>query len=221
MIDMAIQLKDLVNPEFYIQHGGLWLFLFIVFAETGLFAGFFLPGDSLLFVAGIYCNELAAEFIDLQIDFLNLLMLATLVSAAGILGNIVGYWFGAASGQYLFNKKDSLFFKKKHLNAAKEFYDKNGGGAIVFARFLPIIRTFAPIVAGIVNMDKGKFTLYNVAGSIAWAITMLFAGHYLYQFFLNQFGFDLKSKLELIVVGIIFITTVPVILRVLRKEKIK
>lgn len=221
MIDMAIQLKDLVNPEFYIQHGGLWLFLFIVFAETGLFAGFFLPGDSLLFVAGIYCNELAAEFIDLQIDFLNLLMLATLVSAAGILGNIVGYWFGAASGQYLFNKKDSFFFKKKHLNAAKEFYDKNGGGAIVFARFLPIIRTFAPIVAGIVNMDKGKFTLYNVAGSIAWAITMLFAGHYLYQFFLNQFGFDLKSKLELIVVGIIFITTVPVILRVLRKEKIK
>ena len=219
MIELAIQLKDLVNPEFYIQHGGLWLFLFIVFAETGLFAGFFLPGDSLLFVAGIYCNELAAEFIDLHYDFFNLLLIASLVVFAGVLGNIVGYWFGAASGPYLFNKKDSFFFKRKHLNAAREFYYKHGGGAIVFARFLPIIRTFAPIVAGIVKMEKGKFALYNVIGCIAWAITMLFAGHYLYQFFLNQFGFDLKSKLELIVFGIIFVTTVPVILRLLRKEK--
>jgi membrane-associated protein len=135
------------------------------------------------------------------------------------MGNIVGYWFGAASGPYLFNKKDSFFFKRKHLNAAREFYDKHGGGAIVFARFLPIIRTFAPIVAGIVKMERGKFALYNVIGCIAWAITMLFAGHYLYQFFLNQFGFDLKSKLELIVFGIIFVTTVPVILRLIRKEK--
>lgn len=221
MIELAIQLKDLVNPEFYIQHGGLWLFLFIVFAETGLFAGFFLPGDSLLFVAGIYCDELAAEFIDLKYDFFNLLLVASLVVCAGVLGNIVGYWFGAASGPYLFNKKDSFFFKRKHLNAAREFYDKHGGGAIVFARFLPIIRTFAPIVAGIVKMEKGKFAIYNVIGCIAWAITMLFAGHYLYQFFLNQFGFDLKSKLELIVFGIIFVTTVPVILRLLRKEKNK
>jgi len=219
MIELAIRLKDLLNPEFYIQHGGLWLFLFIVFAETGLFAGFFLPGDSLLFVAGIYCNELAAEFIDLKYDIFNLLLVASLVVCAGVLGNIVGYWFGAASGPYLFNKKDSFFFKRKHLNAAREFYDKHGGGAIVFARFLPIIRTFAPIVAGIVKMEKGKFALYNVIGCIAWAITMLFAGHYLYQFFLNQFGFDLKSKLELIVFGIIFVTTVPVILRLLRKEK--
>ncbi len=219
MIELAIQLKDLVNPEFYIQHGGLWLFLFIVFAETGLFAGFFLPGDSLLFVAGIYCNELAAEFFDLHYDFFNLLLIASLVVCAGVLGNIVGYWFGAASGPYLFNRKDSFFFKLKHLNAAREFYDKHGGGAIVFARFLPIIRTFAPIVAGIVKMERGKFALYNVIGCIAWAITMLFAGHYLYQFFLNQFGFDLKSKLELIVFGIIFVTTVPVILRLIRKEK--
>ncbi len=219
MIELAIQLKDLLNPEFYIQHGGLWLFLFIVFAETGLFAGFFLPGDSLLLVAGIYCNELASEFVDLQYDFFNLLLVATLVVAAGVLGNIVGYWFGAASGPYLFNRKDSFFFKRKHLNAAKEFYDKHGGGAIVFARFLPIIRTFAPIVAGIVKMEKGKFALYNIVGCIAWAITMLFAGHYLYQFFLMQFGFDLKSKLEIIVFGIIFITTVPVIIRLMRKEK--
>ena len=211
MITLAIQFKDLLNPEFYIQHGGLWLFLFIVFAETGLFAGFFLPGDSLLFVAGIYSNELASELVNLQFDFPNLLLVALLVVFAGVLGNAVGYWFGAASGPYLFNREDSLLFKKKHLVTAREFYEKHGAGAIVFARFLPIIRTFAPIVAGIVKMERHRFTLYNIVGCIAWAVTMLFSGHYLYKFFLSQFGFDLKERLEFIVLGIILVTTAPVI----------
>jgi membrane-associated protein len=219
MIELAIQWKDFLNPEFYIQHGGLWLFLFIVFAETGLFAGFFLPGDSLLFVAGIYSNELAAELFQFDNDLINLVLIAILVILSGVLGNMVGYWFGAASGPFLFSRKDTFFFKKKHLFAAKEFYDKHGGGAIVFARFLPIIRTFAPIIAGIVRMERHKFTLYNVIGSISWAVSMLFAGHYLYKFFLNQFGFDLKDRLEFIVLGIILVTTAPVIIRLLRKPK--
>lgn len=217
MIELAIQWKDFLNPEFYIQHGGLWLFLFIVFAETGLFAGFFLPGDSLLFVAGIYSNELAAELFQFNNDFLNLLLIAVLVIFSGVLGNMVGYWFGAASGPFLFSRKDTFFFKKKHLFAAKEFYDKHGGGAIVFARFLPIIRTFAPIIAGVVRMEKHRFTMFNIIGSVAWAISMLFAGHYLYKFFLNQFQFDLKDRLEVIVLGIILVTTAPVIIRLLRK----
>jgi membrane-associated protein len=219
MIELAIQWKDFLNPEFYIQHGGLWLFLFIVFAETGLFAGFFLPGDSLLFVAGIYSNELAAELFQFDNDLINLVLIAILVILSGVLGNMVGYWFGAASGPFLFSRKDTFFFKKKHLFAAKEFYDKHGGGAIVFARFLPIIRTFAPIIAGIVRMERHKFTLYNVIGSISWAVSMLFAGHYLYKFFLNQFGFDLKDRLEFIVLGIILVTTAPVIIRLLRKPQ--
>ena len=219
MIELAIQWKDFLNPEFYIQHGGLWLFLFIVFAETGLFAGFFLPGDSLLFVAGIYSNELASELFQFDNDLINLVLIAILVILSGVLGNMVGYWFGAASGPFLFSRKDTFFFKKKHLFAAKEFYDKHGGGAIVFARFLPIIRTFAPIIAGIVRMERHKFTLYNVIGSISWAVSMLFAGHYLYKFFLNQFGFDLKDRLEFIVLGIILVTTAPVIIRLLRKPK--
>jgi membrane-associated protein len=219
MIELAIQWKDFLNPEFYIQHGGLWLFLFIIFAETGLFAGFFLPGDSLLFVAGIYCNELAAELFSFNNDLLNLLMISILVIFSGILGNTVGYWFGAASGPYLFRRKDSFFFKKKHLYTAKEFYDKHGGGAIVFARFLPIIRTFAPIIAGIVRMEKHRFALYNVVGCILWAIVMLFAGHYLYRFFLNEFGFDLKERLELIVIGIIIVTTAPVIIKLMKANK--
>ncbi|MEN9951126.1 MAG: hypothetical protein RLY85_1878 [Bacteroidota bacterium] len=218
MLELAIQWKDFLNPEFYIQHGGLWLFLFIVFAETGLFAGFFLPGDSLLFVAGIYSNELAAELFDFNNDLLNLFALAVMVIFSGVLGNMVGYWFGAASGPFLFSRKDTFFFKKKHLVAAKDFYDKHGGGAIVFARFLPIIRTFAPIIAGVVRMERHRFTFYNIIGCIAWAIIMLFAGHYLYKLFLNQFGFDLKERLEIIVLGIILVTTAPVLVKLLRKK---
>ena len=211
--------KDLLNPEFYIQNGGLWLFLFIVFAETGLFAGFFLPGDSLLFVAGIYSSELAAEVFDTGNEFVNLMLIVLLVVIAGVLGNTLGYWFGAKSGPYLFKRKDTFFFKKKHLYTAKEFYDKHGGGAIIFARFLPIIRTFAPIVAGIVGMDKKKFSFYNVVGCIAWAISMLFAGHYLYKFFLNTFDIDIKKHLELIVLGIVLVTTAPVIIRLITGSK--
>lgn len=207
---------DLLNPEFYIQHGGIWVFLFIVFAETGLFAGFFLPGDSLLFVAGIYSSELASEVLDTGNDFANLLLLSALVIGAGILGNIVGYWFGRQSGPYLFKREDTFFFKKKHLFAAKEFYEKHGGGAIVFARFLPLIRTFAPIVAGIVQMDRRKFMVYNVVGCVAWALSMLFAGHYLYKFFLDRYQFDIKEHLEVIVILIILVTTAPVIIKLIR-----
>ncbi|MCE2834262.1 MAG: DedA family protein [bacterium] len=210
---------DLLNPEFYIQHGGIWVFLFIVFAETGLFAGFFLPGDSLLFVAGIYSSELAREVVDTGNDFANLLLLATLVIGAGILGNIVGYWFGRQSGPYLFKREDTFFFKKKHLFAAKEFYEKHGGGAIVFARFLPLIRTFAPIVAGIVQMDRRKFMVYNVVGCVAWALSMLFAGHYLYKFFLDRYQFDIKEHLEVIVILIILVTTAPVIIKLIRSGR--
>ncbi|MFN5647645.1 MAG: DedA family protein [Sphingobacteriales bacterium] len=216
---LNITFRDLLNPEFYIQNGGLWLFLFIVFAETGLFAGFFLPGDSLLFVAGIYSTELAAEVFNTGSDFFNLVLIATLVVIAGVIGNSVGYWFGHKSGPYLFKRKDTFFFKKKHLFTAKEFYDKNGGAAIIFARFIPIIRTFAPIIAGIVNMDKKKFMFYNVIGCIAWAVSMLFAGHYLYKFFLSQFNFDLKEHLEVIVLGIVLVTTLPVILKLVRGGK--
>jgi membrane-associated protein len=216
---LNITFRDLLNPEFYIQNGGLWLFLFIVFAETGLFAGFFLPGDSLLFVAGIYSTELAAEVYNTGNDFFNLVLIATLVVIAGVIGNSVGYWFGQKSGPYLFKRKDTFFFKKKHLFTAKEFYDKNGGAAIIFARFIPIIRTFAPIIAGIVNMDKKKFMFYNVVGCIAWAVSMLFAGHYLYKFFLSQFNFDLKEHLEVIVLGIVLVTTLPVIMKLVRGGK--
>ncbi|MBS1908426.1 MAG: VTT domain-containing protein [Bacteroidetes bacterium] len=204
---------ELLNPAFYIENGGLWLFLFIVFAETGLFAGFFLPGDSLLFVAGIYSNDLIMQGLNINTgsDFLQLLILTLLVIISGVLGNSVGYWFGLKSGPTLYNRKDSFFFKKRYLEQAHDFYEKNGAGTIVVARFLPIIRTFAPIVAGIVKMDKKKFMFYNIVGCIAWAVTMLFAGHYLNSFIKSRYNFDLKEHLEVIVLGIVAITTLPVI----------
>lgn len=210
---LAITLKDLLNPEFYINNGGLWVLLFIVFAETGLMVGFFLPGDSLLFVAGIYSPKLIHTLIPQGTgsDLADLVILWVIISLCGILGNIAGYWFGNKSGHYLFQRKDNFLFKKKYLYDAKAFYDKHGGQAIVFARFLPIIRTFAPIVAGIVQMDRKKFMYYNIIGCVAWVFLMLFAGHYLDKFFNKKFGFDLKKHLEIIVLVIVLITTLPVL----------
>ena len=210
---LAITFKDLLNPEFYINNGGLWVMLFIVFAETGLMVGFFLPGDSLLFVAGIYSPKLIHTLIPNGTgnEIADLVILWIMISVCGILGNIAGYWFGKKSGHFLFQRKDNFLFKKRHLYDAKAFYDKHGGQAIVFARFLPIIRTFAPIVAGIVQMDRKKFMYYNIVGCVAWVFLMLFAGHYLDKFFINRFGFDLKKHLEIIVLVIVLITTLPVI----------
>lgn len=213
---LNITFKDLLSPEFYINNGGLWVLLVIVFAETGLMLGFFLPGDSLLFVAGIYTKELINKLIPggTGSDILDLIILFALISICGILGNMVGYWFGYKSGPYLFERKDTWLFKRKYLFQAKDFYDKHGGQAIVFARFLPIVRTFAPIIAGIVRMDRRKFMLFNILGCIAWVFLMLLAGHYLNKLFQDQFGFDLKKHLELIVIGIVLITTLPVLYKI-------
>jgi membrane-associated protein len=214
--------KDLINPMFYIKYGGLWMLLFIIFAETGLFAGFFLPGDSLLFVAGIYCGPLAEEFLkligmgNLNNQWLHLLVLIGLVTVAGILGNTIGYWFGRKVGPAMFNWPDKFLYKKKYLHQAQEFYDKNGGGAIVIARFLPIVRTFAPIVAGIVGMNKAKFGFYNIVGCIAWVSSMICIGYFLDQKFPT-----LKNHLELIIIAIVFITTAPVLWKLFFSKKPK
>ena len=206
--------------------------LFIVFAETGLLVGFFLPGDSLLFVAGIYAHEmkpgepgLAFQFLNLiglggiRNEWVDLFLLTGLISVAGILGNTVGYWFGKKIGPTMFSWRDRFLFKTRYLYQAKEFYDKHGGVAIVGARFLPIIRTFAPIIAGIVQMEKKKFAYYNIVGCVAWVSSMIFAGHFLQKWILEWFGFDLKSHLELIVLGIVLVTTAPVLIKMFSRQK--
>lgn len=215
--------SQLINPEFYIlmEFGGikigLLVILFIIFAETGLFAGFFLPGDSLLFLAGIY-SELLMQQISVGNDFANVVLLAAMVSLAGIFGNMVGYWFGVKGGSYLYNKEDTFWFKEKYLLQSRDFFDKYGGKAIIFARFLPIFRTFAPIVAGIAAMDKKKFMFYNVISSILWSFSMILSGHYLSALFLDKFGIDLKSHIEYIIIIIVLITTVPVLIKLLKKR---
>jgi membrane-associated protein len=213
--------KDLLSPMFYIINGGLWLLLLIVFAETGLFAGFFLPGDSLLFVAGIYSTELVASVMPAQNEYLDLLILWLLISAAGIIGNAVGYWFGRKVGPTMYHWKDNMLFKQHYLQQAHDFYDKHGGGAIIIARFLPVIRTFAPIIAGIVGMDKKRFSYYNVVGCVAWVFSMLIGGHFLQKWILSQFNFDLKEHLEIIIIVIVLVTTAPVLIKLLTGNKKK
>jgi membrane-associated protein len=214
---------QLLNPEFYITlkiggiQFGLYIVLFIVFAETGLFAGFFLPGDSLLFLSGIYSRDLIQNVLFIESDFINVALLSTLIALMGIFGNMVGYWFGSQSGYYLFKKEDSFWFKKKYLLQSKDFFEKYGGKAIIFARFLPIFRTFAPIVAGIVSMDKKKFMFFNVLSSFLWSFILILSGHYLYGMFLEK-GIDLKKHIEYIVIGIILISTFPVFLKLLKKR---
>lgn len=227
---------QLINPEFYITlkiagiQMGLYIVLFIVFAETGLFAGFFLPGDSLLFLSGIYASGsvvkgvyhpgLVDQFVHIDSEFINVLILVSFVALSGILGNMVGYWFGSKSGYYLFKKEDTFWFKKKYLIQSKDFFERYGGKAIIYARFLPIFRTFAPIIAGIVTMDKKKFMFFNIVSSFLWSSVLIFSGHYLYGIFLEN-GIDLKNHIEYIVIGIVLISTLPVLFKLLKKTVVK
>jgi membrane-associated protein len=203
-------LQNLTSPEWLMQYGGLYFVALIVFAETGLFIGFFLPGDTLLFIAGMMIANVLAPF---DISVLNLVYWVGVISAAGILGNYVGYWFGKRSGEMLFSRRDTWLFKKRHLQQAREFYEKKGGGAIVLARFLPIVRTFAPIIAGVVKMTPRKFSFYNIVGSFAWVGSILTAGYLLGE---NQCA---KENLEKIIIGIVIITTAPLVLKMLKGRK--
>jgi membrane-associated protein len=165
--------SHLTNAEWIMAHGGLYIVLLIVFAETGLFLGFFLPGDYLLFISGMLIAQAPEPF---ATPVLSLGYWCALISLAAILGNYVGYWFGVKSGPYLFERKETWLFKRKHLLQARDFYEKRGGGAIVVARFLPIVRTFAPIVAGVVKMNFRKFTVYNISGALLWVVSLTTLG---------------------------------------------
>jgi membrane-associated protein len=169
-------------------------------------------------LAGIYSRSLVENFTFIESDLVNVVLLSTLIAVAGIFGNMVGYWFGAKSGYYLYKKEDSFWFKKKYLIQSKDFFERYGGKAIIFARFLPIVRTFAPIVAGIVTMDKKKFMFYNIVSSFLWSFVLIFSGHYLYDMFLEKFDIDLKHHIEKIVIGIILISTFPVFLKMIKKS---
>jgi membrane-associated protein len=200
--------------EWIIHNGGLYVLLLVIFAETGLLIGFFFPGDSLLFAAGIYTTDLAKEFFGLHYS-----VIIIMVIIASILGNMAGFWFGGKTGPLLYERKDTWLFKKKNLVRAHDFYEHYGKGFIFLAKFLPIVRTFAPIVAGIVKMDKKTFHFYNVIGSICWVSSMMLGGHFLQDWVQKKYGYDLKDHIEAITIIIILITTLPVLYKLFFGKK--
>ncbi len=204
--------SNLTNPEWIMLHGGLYIVVLIVFIETGFPFGFFLPGDSLLFIAGMVIANTLSPFSE---PFANLLYWVLLITTAGTLGNFVGYWLGKKSDGFLLHRKDSWLFKKKYLLQAKDFYDKKGGMAIILARFLPIVRTFAPIVAGLVKMNSSRFAFFNIFGSFLWTGSIVTAGFLLGE---NKW---VQGNLEKIIIGIVIITTLPVIIKLLTGRKRK
>ncbi len=197
-------LQNLTDAQSIISLGFFFL-LIVVFAETGLFFGFFLPGDYLLFMAGLLCST--GKF------SISIYLLILSLIAAGVLGNYTGYWFGYRAGPKLFSKNDSFFFKKRYVELAEEFYAKHGGMALVLGRFFPIIRTFAPIFAGVVKVDIKKFTLYNFIGCIAWVNSFTLGGY-----FLGRKYPQLKDHLQYIVLGLIIATTVPLVFAFFKRK---
>jgi membrane-associated protein len=200
--------------EWIIEYGGLYILLLVIFAETGLFVGFLFPGDSLLFAAGIYVDDLAKEFFGV-----HWFIILILVMIASILGNMVGYWFGRKAGPLLYERKETWLFKKKHLVRATDFYHRYGKATIFLAKFLPIIRTFAPIVAGVVKMDRPVFMFYNIIGSVCWVASMMMGGYFLESWVQSRWGFSLKDHIEAITIAIILVTTLPVLYKLFFAKK--
>jgi membrane-associated protein len=198
-------LKQLVNPESIIRYGGIYLLLFVVFAETGLFVGFFLPGDSLLFTAGLLCSTGILQ--------IHPALLLILIMAAAITGNMVGYYFGKKVGPVLFKRKSGLLFRQEHLVMANEFYKKHGKKTIILSRFLPIVRTFAPIIAGIVKLEYHKFFLYSVIGAFFWVNILVLTGYYMGRYIPQT-----KEYLGYIVIFLIVITTIPFVINSIKRR---
>jgi membrane-associated protein len=178
----------------------------VIFAETGLFFGFFLPGDYLLFLAGMF---VATDKLDVSIYILVIGLIL-----AAIAGNFVGYWFGRRTGPVLYQRNDSFFFKKKYLKAAEVYYRKQGAFALIMGRFIPIVRTFAPIIAGIVKLDFNKFAFYNISGAILWITSLTLLGYFLGR----SFEQEINDYLLFIVIGFILITTIPLIVTYLKRK---
>ena len=192
-------IRDLLNPEKLLAMFGPYAYVglcAVIFAETGLLVGFFLPGDSLLITAGIFAH---AGDKGLSLWALNLLLIPM-----AIIGDAVGYWIGKRSGPALFQREDSRLFKKKHLIATQEFYDRHGGKTIVIARFMPFARTFAPVVAGIAGMPYHRFAMFNIAGGIGWVLSMTTIGYFLADLFPS-----LTKRIELIIIVVVFLSILP------------
>ncbi len=197
------------------RHGGLYLVLIILFIETGIIFGFFLPGDPLLFVSGMVLAAAGESTQLFETQIFNLLFWMLLFIISTIAGNFFGYWFGFKFKHIVNRTEDTWFLKRKHIRTAHDFYEKKGGFAIAIARFLPIVRTFAPIIAGTVEMDFKKFAYYNVVGAVIWVGSITTLGYVLGDIPWVQ------ANLEYILLGLVLLVTAPVFLKLFfKKEKI-
>ncbi|MBB2150002.1 DedA family protein [Pedobacter gandavensis] len=209
MQDFWNSLQQFIDPEKLLKEGGFYVVMFVIFAETGLFFGFFLPGDYLLFLAGMF---VATGKLDV-----NLYVLILGLILAAVSGNFTGYWFGRKTGPVLYERKDSFFFKKRYLKAAEDYYNKQGAFALIMGRFVPIVRTFAPIFAGVVKLDFKRFALYNFAGAIIWIASLTLLGYFLGK----RFEKEINDYLLYIIIGFIVITTIPLVYTFVKKQVVK
>ena len=216
MSDLVAWVKNLLHTIYdvrgIIQAGGLALICAIVFAETGLMVGFFLPGDSLLITAGILSHKSAG-------GLLSLPLLLGLVTLCAVVGDQIGYLTGRKLGPAIFKKEDSLLFKKSHVVRAHDFYERYGAKTIVIARFVPIVRTFAPIVAGVANMEYRTFVTYNVVGGVVWVWSMLLGGYFLVPLCQNVFHIDVEHHLHKVIVIVVFLSILPGIIEGWREKR--
>lgn len=206
--------QHILDPDWIMRNGGLYLVLLILFVETGVFFGFMLPGDPLLFISGMVIASVEQAHYPFSSELLNLPFWMLLFMISTILGNFFGYWFGHRFEFLIAGNKDTWLLKRRHIKTATEFYEKKGGFTIAIARFLPIIRTFAPIIAGTLRMDMRKFAFYNILGAVLWVGSLTFLGYILGD---NPW---VQANLEFIILGIIVLVTAPVIIKLIGGVKV-
>lgn len=204
-------LKTITDPESIVKYGGLWLLLFVIYAETGLFFGFFLPGDNLILIAGIVAATHPDWFYHLPFPSIALMMILSAIA-----GNSTGYWFGKKIGHQIYEKGDTFFFKKKHLIKTKAFYEKYGALTLIIGRFIPIVRTFAPILAGVINVSKKQFFWYNVIGAVLWIGGLGTVAYYLGVYYAQW----IEKNIGYVFIALIILTAIPLITTGIR-EKMK
>jgi len=199
---------ELVNPRTILEVGGIWLVGAVVFAETGLLVGFFLPGDSLLFTAGALVGSGQLT--------MSIWLALLIISAGAILGDSTGYYIGSRGGTALFKRqRGRWFFRESYVTMTRRYYERYGGMTLVIGRFLPIIRTFAPVLAGVIQMNYRRFLFYNVIGAVLWVFSLVLLGYWLG----SQFREEVEQYFEYIVIGFIAVTTIPIVRMVIKLSR--
>lgn len=211
MRNTVLALLDFIDPQNLISKGGYAFVFLVVFAESGLLIGFFLPGDSLLFTAGMVASGALLEV--LPKVHMNIWILLPGIFVAAVVGDQVGYLFGRKVGPSLFSREDSRIFKQSHVDKAQAFFDKHGPKAIVLARFVPIVRTFTPIVAGVAHMHYSTFVRFNVLGGLLWGVGITSLGY-----FLGSVPF-VKNNYEIAILVIIFVSLMPIAIELIRSRR--